>query len=35
MVLKTEIKMKPGQRYNQLLWMFSMISFTVFETCSP
>lgn len=35
MVLKTDIKMKPGQRYNQLLWMFSMTSFTVVKTCSP
>lgn len=35
MFLKTDIKMKPGQRYNQLLWMFSMTSFKVVETCSP
>lgn len=35
MDLKTDIKMKRGQRYNQLLWMFSMTSFKVFETCSP
>lgn len=35
MVLKADIKMKPGQRYNQMLWMFSMTCFTVFKTCSP